>query len=229
MVEIAWVVVIVGVILIVILSFLILIEKIQKAQEEEKKNKEEKEREERRRIEQEKNRAEYVLQQKIETLMEQYGQLSHIIRFENVGENADVAKLLLVFAESSVLYIGGRIILFKDIITYSITDDYRIKHGDVKYTTETDTSTGSLLGRSIAGAVLLGGVGAVIGASSASKNGTTIGIRKDDEILHQYFLSINVRSMENPLIRISLGGSAEIAEKVNAILACIVECAQTTK
>ncbi|MBQ8649769.1 MAG: hypothetical protein IJ483_00825, partial [Flavobacteriales bacterium] len=108
------------------------------------------------------------------------------------------------------------------IISYSITDDYRIKHGAVEYTSKTNTSSGSLLGRSAAGAVLAGGVGAVIGASSASKNTTTIGAQKDDTIIHNYSLSINVKSLESPLIRINLGNLTQKAEEVNAILAYIM-------
>lgn len=104
----------------------------------------------------------------------------------------------------------------------SITDDYRIKHGEVNYTSETNTSTGSLLGRSAAGAVLGGGVGAVIGASSASKNTTTIGRQNDDTIIHKYFISINLRSLETPLIRMNLGDSTKKAEEVNAIFAYII-------
>lgn len=72
------------------------------------------------------------------------------------------------------------------------------------------------------GAVLTGGVGAVIGASSASKNTTTIGKQADDTILHKNALSINVRSLESPLIRIDLGSSTEKAEEANAIFAYIM-------
>ncbi|MBO7282889.1 MAG: hypothetical protein J6U73_05770 [Alistipes sp.] len=169
-----------------------------------------------------KKRAEESVQRSIGQLSDKYGRLSNTIRLEKWGDMPDIKKCLLVFGESELLYIDGREVLFKDIISYSITDDYRIKHGEVEYTSETNTSTGSLLGRSAAGAVLGGGVGAVIGASSASKNTTTIGIQKDDTIIHKYSLSINVRSLENPLIRMNLGDSTKKAEEVNAIFAYII-------
>lgn len=171
----------------------------------------------------EKKIAEDTVQRSIGHLSDKYGRLSNIIRLEKWGDMADIKKCLLVFGESELLYVDGREVLFKDIISYSITDDYRIKHGEVEYTSETNTSTGSLLGRSAAGAILGGGVGAVIGASSASKNTTTIGTQKDDTIIHKYSLSINIKSLESPLIRINLGDSTKKAEEVNAILAYIID------
>ena len=171
----------------------------------------------------ERNRAEYAVQKEIESLKEKYGKLTSCIRLEKWGEKADLKKQILVFGESSLLYIGGKEVLFKDIISYSITDDYRIKHGEVEYESETKTSTGSLIGRGAVGAIVGGGVGAVIGASSASKNTTTIGTQKDDTIIHKYSLSINIRSLECPLIRISLGDSTKKAEEVNAIFTYIVD------
>lgn len=169
-----------------------------------------------------KKRAEESVQRSIGQLSDKYGRLSNTIRLENWGDMPDIKKCLLVFGDSELLYVDGREVLFKDIVSYRITDDYRIKHGEVEYTSETNTSTGSLLGRSAAGAILGGGVGAVIGASSASKITTTIGTQKDDTIIHEYSLSINVRSLENPLIRMNLGDSTKKAEKVNAIFAYII-------
>lgn len=187
-------------------------------------SKEAKEAEEKKRQQraEEKKRAEDAMQSSIKQLTDKYGHLSNTIRFEKREDIPDIKKCLLVFGESELLYVDGRELLFKDIISYSITDDYRIKHGEVEYTSETNTSTGSLLGRSAAGAVLGGGVGAVIGASSASKNTTTISTQKDDTIIHNYSLSINVKSLENPLIRINLGNSTKKAEEVNAIFAYII-------
>ncbi len=188
------------------------------------KSKEAQETEEKKRQQraEDKKRAEESVQRSIGQLSDKYGRLSNTIRLEKWEDMPDIKKCLLVFGESELLYVDGREVLFKDIISYSITDDYRIKHGEVEYTSETNTSTGSLLGRSAAGAVLGGGVGAVIGASSASKNTTTIGKQKDDTIIHKYSLSINVRSLENPLIRMNLGDSTQKAEEVNAIFAYII-------
>lgn len=167
-------------------------------------------------------RAEESVQRSIGQLSDKYGRISNTIRLEKWGDMPDIKKCLLFFGESELLYVDGREVLFKDIISYSITDDYRIKHGEVEYTSETNISTGSLLGRSAAGAVLGGGVGAVIGASSASKNTTTIGTQKDDTIIHKYSLSIYIKSLDSPLIRINLGDSTEKAEEVNAIFAYII-------
>lgn len=167
--------------------------------------------------------AEETVQKIIRELTDKYGSPSNTVRLEKWGDMPDIRKCLLVFGEYKLLYVDGKEVLFKNIISYSITDDYRIKHGEVEYTSKTNTSTGSLIGRSAAGVVLGGGVGAVIGASSASKNTTTVGTQKDDTIIHKYFLSLNVKSLENPLIRINLGDSTRKAEEVNAILAYIID------
>lgn len=207
--------IILGVVIIVGITFMIYDDKSLKKIAEEKKKEKQKRAED-------KKHAEETVQNIIKQLTGKYGRLSNIVRLEKWCDKADIKKCLLVFGESELLYVDGREVLFKDIISYSITDDYRIKHGEVEYTSETNTSTGSLLGRSAVGAVLGGGVGAVIGASSASKNTTTIGTQKDDTIIHKYSLSINVRSLENPLIRMNLGDSTKKAEEVNAIFAYII-------
>ena len=209
--------------IIIMIAILVLYMKIMahiEAKKEEAKRK--KEEEERKKIEENIKCAEEKVQKIINQLSEKYGSISNTIRLETERDMPDIKKCLLAFGESELLYIDGRELLFKDIISYSITDDYRIKHGEVEYTSKTDTSTGSLLGRGVAGAVLGGGVGAVIGASSASKNTTTISTQKDDTIIHKYSLSINVRSLENPLIRMNLGDSTKKAEEVNAIFAYII-------
>ena len=171
----------------------------------------------------EKARAEQEVQRAITDMTSEYGKVKKIVRLENHDENANINKCFIVFSESSLLYVDGKTVLFSDIISYNITDDYKIKHGNAEYSSETTTSTGSLLGRSAVGAVIGGGVGAVIGASSASKNTTTIKTQKDDTIIHQYTLSLNIRSLESPLIRMDLGHSTRKAEEVNAILAYIID------
>lgn len=166
--------------------------------------------------------AEDKVQEAVHQLTNKYGRLSNTIRLEKWGDMPDIKKCLLFFGESELLYVDGREVWFKDIISYCITDDNRIIHGEVEYTSKTSTSMGSLLGRSAVGTVLGGGLGAVIGASSASKNTTTIGTQKNDIIIHRYSLLINVRSLEDPLIRINLGSSTKKAEEVNAIFAYII-------
>ena len=212
--------IILGVVIIVGIIFMIYDDKCLKKLAEEKKKEEQKRTED-------KKHAEETVQNIIKQLTGKYGRLSNIVRLEKWCDMADIKKCLLVFGDSELLYIDGREVMFKDVISYNIADSRIIKHGDIECASKskTKTSTKSLLGRSVAGAVLAGGVGALIGASSASKNTTTIttSTRKNDKIIHKYFLSINIKSLENPLIRISLGESAKRAEEVNAILAYIID------
>lgn len=166
--------------------------------------------------------AERVVQEEKAALIQKYGNLTNWIRWEKHRECAKIEKQMFVFAESSLLYIGGRIVLFSDIISFQITDDYRIRHGEMK--AKTKTSNGSMIGRGVAGTVIAGGAGGVVGALTAKKD-TTI-TRRDDTIIHNYLLSINIRSLESPCIRIALGQSTQIAEEINAILTYIIDSQQ---
>lgn len=165
--------------------------------------------------------AENAVQEEIKRLIEQYGEPTNIVKLGGYTEKADIKKRLLVFGQSSLIYVDGQAILFKDIISYNIDDEYQIKHGVSKYTSESSTSTGSLVARGVTGAVLGGTVGAAIGASSASKNINTVKKQENDIIIHNYKLSIRINNLKNPLIRIELGYLTEKAEEVNAILSVI--------
>ena len=91
-----------------------------------------------RRVE-EKKAAEEKLQKIIGQLIETYGPLSNTIRLEKWGEIPDIKKCLLVFEESELLYLDGAVILFKDIISYNIIDDYIVKQGASSASTNTIT------------------------------------------------------------------------------------------
>ena len=178
--------------------------------------------EERKKLEEESALAKKILQQTIENLSIKYGKPTNIIKFERFGEKANIKKCMLVFEENELLYVDDKAIHFKDIISYNIASNHRIKRGAVEYSSKTKTSTSSLLGRSVAGALIGGGVGAVIGASTASKKTTTIEKRGNDKVIQNYSLTINIRNLENPVIKVYIN-SAQNADMINAVMECIVD------
>ena len=178
--------------------------------------------EERKKLEEESALAKKILQQTIENLSIKYGKPTNIIKFERFGEKANIKKCMLVFEENELLYVDDKAIHFKDIISYNIASNHRIKRGAVEYSSKTKTSTSSLLGRSVAGALIGGGVGAVIGASTASKKTTTIEKRGNDKVIQNYSLTINIRNLEHPVIKVYIN-SAQNADMINAVMECIID------
>ena len=158
----------------------------------------------------------------LNSLSEKYGTPEKIINLNIWGKN-DTDKYIMVFAKSSMLYACDREISFSDIDSYKMIDNYQIKHGKVTGSLDTKTNTKSLVGRSVGGALIGGGVGAVIGASSASKN-TDINYAQDnDKVIHDYTLIICTKSFESPTIEIAIGDNWKKATEIEAIFNLIVE------
>ena len=87
----------------------------------------------------------------------------------------------------------------------------------------TSTNTGSMVGRAIVGGVLTGGVGAVVGANTASKTTKVVkeGSRKTT-IKHNYRISINIDDMSNPVRTIEIGSNEDTADKIANVLNVIL-------
>lgn len=95
---------------------------------------------------------------------------------------------------------------FSTILSYNVRDNSSLESyssGSIA-TSTTTTDTGSLLGRAAVGGIVAGGVGAIIGASSAKKNTETSfgGSFSTTTTKHDYTLYLNVNSLENPVIEI---------------------------
>jgi hypothetical protein len=150
------------------------------------------------------------------SLSERYGAPDKIINLNKWGKN-ETDKYIMVFAKSAVLYMCDAEYSFNDIVSYKMLDNYQIKHGKVSGSLDTTTSTKSLVGRSVGGALIGGGVGAVIGASSASKN-TDINYTQDnDKVIHDYTLIVYTKSFESPTVEIAIGNNWKKATEVDAI------------
>lgn len=82
-----------------------------------------------------------------------------------------------------------------------VDDESTILKGDIKAVSS--TNTGSLAGRSIAGALIGGEAGAIIGGATAKKE--TIFRQDNDKVIHDYTLVVNVCDLNNPMLLIKIG------------------------
>jgi hypothetical protein len=171
-------------------------------------------------IDQRKKAEEMFLQIK-QNLIDEYGEPDNLINFNNLWEY-QIRKCIIVWINKSMLYVGGNHISFTDISSYNIVDNYQIKHGKINGSLDTKTNTGSLIGRSAAGAVIGGGVGAVIGASSASKKTDLNYTQDNDKLVHDYTLIIKTKDIKNPTIQFSMGDKWKKVAEVESILDILI-------
>jgi hypothetical protein len=106
----------------------------------------------------------------------------------------------------------------KSVLGFSISDNKEIIKGDISSISR--TNTGNMLKRAIVGDVLLGGAGAIIGASTASKN--TITTQESDIIFHDYTIIINVDSLSDPIIYVELGSDEKLLNEIAGLLTVVV-------
>ena len=156
-----------------------------------------------------------------QNLINKYGEPDRTINLNDRWEY-QMNRCIMIFSKSSVIYIGGARLSFADIASFNIVDNYQIKHGKVNGSLDTTTDTGSLVKRGAVGALVGGGVGAVIGASSASKSTSLNYSQDDDKIIHDYNLIIKTRDIKNPIVEFHIGDKWKEASEIEAVLDIIV-------
>ena len=130
-----------------------------------------------------------------------------------------------VFEQSKIVILSTEVIPFSKIIGYNLADNQVTISENVGYESKTTISTGSMLGRTVVGGVLTGGVGAVIGAATAKKNTVTTPSQDNikTSVTHDFNIYINLNDLSNPTIIISVGNNTDTAYKIANILNIIVE------
>lgn len=179
-----------------------------------------KEEEERKRIEEEKLRRENVYKERLQNLIDKYGEIT--IEFKEWGEYEfdDFSPRILIFEQSSMAYIKGQEIPFNKILAFTLADNKQT----ISTTTgnaSTNTSTGSMVGRALVGGVLMGGVGALAGATTASRE-TEINTTTRHDTSHDYIIYLNIDDIANPQRMLKFGNDAELANKVASVFNIII-------
>lgn len=141
-------------------------------------------------------------------LSDSYGQIVQ----EIFPDKYDIKQAIFVFHTQKI------IVFNKIVYNYSEILDFNVREDSIGGQTEkTKTSTSSLIGRGLVGGVLLGGVGALIGASTANTH--TIKVSPEVKI---YYIDITTNNMDSPLYTYITVTSAK-AQKLVSILTIILE------
>lgn len=153
----------------------------------------------------------------IKDLESQYGKTT--LEIPLVGDK-EITNRVLFFETSSIAVVAGTSINFRKIIAYTLTDNQQT----ITTTTgnaDTSTSTGSMAGRALVGGILLGGVGALAGATTAKKD-TDISTTTSHTTTHDYIIYLSVDDMANPQRILKFGSDAESANKAASVFNIII-------
>ena len=155
----------------------------------------------------------------LNSLTAKYGEPDRVIRPKNCALNGYIA----LFIAHKVLCISDVEFPFADIASYKLIDNYFIKNGEICGDIKTRTNEGSLIGRALEGAFWGGDVGAVIGATTASKN-TSVNIsQEDNRLIHDYTLLVNLKGINREGIEMHLGNDWRLAAELEHLFSQIIE------
>lgn len=215
------------VIVSIALAGFIIYDLVENANEKKAVQKEERLRsaQQRQREEEEKKRQEEAaFTAKMDSLVASYGQCTSDIYLW--GKNTNLENHILIFEEGSMLVVKGEEIPFSKVLGFALNDDTEtIVQNTTQYTSTTKTSTGSMLGRAVVGGVLLGGVGALAGVSTAKKETTTVPTigSSTSTTKHHYVLYLQLDDLSNPTLEIKLGSDTKKAQSVASIFNIIIQ------
>lgn len=133
----------------------------------------------------------------------------------NETKRISIESLILSIDENSKQFYISASFLPTDIKVYHFSDivDVQILQNK-KVLASHKTSLTSAIGRGIVGAALFGGVGAIIGASTAKQKSNT------EISLENIAISIVIKDLENPQIRIDCERIS--AKKVDELYSCLI-------
>ena len=109
----------------------------------------------------------------------------------NMDWRSDINSHIIVYEQTKIFFLKGKKYDLSELTGYSISVNNQI------VSASTNISTGSMLGRAVVGGVLLGGVGAILGANSADTETNYTAV--DNAIV-----SIFTNSISNPAISLDL-------------------------
>lgn len=147
-------------------------------------------------------------------LISKYGKPAKVIKLSDL--NLD--KEIIVFDKTSRIWICGKDFSMNDILSCTFSDSPTVVKG--KVTQEIKTNNGNMVKRAVVGDILLGGPGAVLGGSTASKTMTTT--QAADKIYHNYTVIINVNSLSEPILRIELSDDSKTVNEIVGLMNVII-------
>lgn len=137
---------------------------------------------------------------------------------DNYADEFDMDNELIVYDKTRRLWLCGHEIAIADINSFMIDDESTVLKGQVRAVTVTDSD--SVFGRSIAGALIGGNAGAIIGGTTARKQ--TFFRQENDRVIHDYTLVVNVRDLQNPMLQVRIGNDKQKAMEINALMQVVM-------
>lgn len=164
----------------------------------------------------------------VSSLVEKYGNCDKIIKINQ--RRPFSFNEIIVFTQTKHVVIVQKEYSFSDILDCEVNDD--IKEIETVQTLRgnsiatSKTNTGNMIGRTIAGGVLLGGAGAIIGGSTAKRNtiiehGTDTSIH-NKEIKHNYTVAITVKDISNPIIYLKVDNNTALKDEIVSLMKVIM-------
>lgn len=148
-----------------------------------------------------------------------HGKCDKIVK---MGDN--IEDCVIAFFSSQQLFIKGDLVKFESILRcYLIDNDTTITTSTGRTDSTTQNNTGSTVGRAIVGGMVAGGVGAIIGGTTAKKE--TVSTHRTTSVTktkHDYVVVLEIKDIVKPIIKIPCAenedASCEILGMVNAII-----------
>ena len=164
----------------------------------------------------------------VSTLVEKYGDYDKRIRL-TPKESIDIAEII-VFSQSKHIIIDKKELLFSDILDCVVNDNIKERvtvqtiRGNSTATSKANTK--NMIGRAVVGGVLLGGVGTIIGGSTAKRN-TVIEYGTDTsthnkEVEHNYTVAITIKDISNPVLYLNVGSNTGLKDEIVSLMKVIM-------
>lgn len=147
-------------------------------------------------------------------MIAKYGEPTRTI----IIKELDINKEINVFEKINRIWICGKDLSMKDVISCTFSDDSRIVKGKISY--ETSTNPFDVFFRSRWGQTLGGDKGAII-AGNTTKTTTTVK-QEEDKIYHNYTITININSLTEPNLLINLGEQGSKINEITGLLNVII-------
>lgn len=160
--------------------------------------------------------------QRRETLLQMLPNPDIVVEYSDNGFSSGNLKLVLVKDSTSQILLNDNLYNFDDIIDFSLLDKQTVIQHHSGSTAETNTSTGSMIGRAVVGGVLTGGVGAAIGAATAKKETIIQPSTSYSSTKHHYVINVTINSITNPIETLCFFHNENTARKVASILQVIL-------
>ena len=152
---------------------------------------------------------------KSKELDEQYGELTKEFDIGWFG----IDDTIRIYADSKKIWLMGKVYDFKDIRSVSLETETKAGRRKVIATSSTDTL--GTIGRSIAGAVVGGSTGALIGAGTA-KHKTVIEQEVENDTI-VYIVDIKTTDMQKPVVTVRLEAQRDKAIELYSTFELILE------